>query len=335
MRASEALVRIDTARRALAQATSVPDVKQIRDQASAIEHYLKRQKYTGAAIADASELKLRAERRLGELLATTVKRGKRPAFILTTREDKKLPAGISWNQSSRWQMVATVPEPKFEEHVAAIRRKLAPLTTSGVVKIATRKKRVQKILDISAVDPDNLSTFAGESFPILYADPPWRYEHVKTENRAIENQYPTLALPEICALTVEDRPVADLVTPDSLLFLWATNPKLEEAFTVMEAWGFVYRTNLVWVKDQIGMGYYVRQRHELLLIGTRGNPPVPEEANRPDSVVTVPRAAHSAKPEIFYDLIDRMYPELPKLELFRRGRPHHGWKAWGNQAVAS
>lgn len=333
MRQSEALARIDSARRALAQATSVPDVKLIRDQVSAIEHYLKRQKYTGAAIADASELKLRAERRLGELLDVTVKPGKR-ADIVTTGDNKKLPAGISRNQSSRWQMVAAVPGPKFEDHVAAVRRKLAPLTTSGVVKIATRKKRVQKILDISAVNP-NLNTFDGERFPILYADPPWRYEHVKTESRAIENQYPTLALPDICALTVEDRPVSDLVTPDSLLFLWATSPKLAEALSVMEAWGFVYRTNLVWVKDHIGMGYYARQRHELLLIGTCGNPPVPAEADRPDSVVTVPRSAHSAKPNVFYDLIDRMYPEWPKLELFRRGRPYPGWKAWGNQAVAS
>jgi N6-adenosine-specific RNA methylase IME4 len=92
----------------------------------------------------------------------------------------------------------------------------------------------------------------------VYADPHWRYEHVETANRAIENQYPTMDLDAIC-----DLPIASLVADRALLFLWATSPKLAEAKRVMSAWDFEYRTSFVWVKNQIGMGYYVRQQHEL------------------------------------------------------------------------
>src|SRR5690606_19179833 len=101
---------------------------------------------------------------------------------------------------------------------------------------------------------------------------------------------------------------------------------------VIDAWGFDYRTCMVWVKDRIGMGYYARQRHELLLIAKRGNFPVPDPEDRPDSVIDAPLGQHSAKPDVVYELIERMYPTVErKVELFAR-RPRDGWAAWGNQA---
>ena len=100
---------------------------------------------------------------------------------------------------------------------------------------------------------------------MILADPPWRYDYTKADSRAIENQYPTLTLDGICEL-----PVAQVFADKAILFLWATSPKVAEALQVMTAWGFDYRTCAVWVKDRIGMGYYFRQRHELLLVGTRG-----------------------------------------------------------------
>lgn len=164
------------------------------------------------------------------------------------------------------------------------------------------------------------------TFPVIYADPPWRYEHVKTESRAIENHYPTMSLDEICAL-----PVTTIAGEDCVLFLWATSPKLAEALRVMEAWGFTYRTCAVWDKGQIGMGYYFRQQHELLLVGTRGNLPVPAPSDRATSVIRSPRGEHSAKPTLVYDLIESMYPEYRKVELFARNT-REGWQSWGNQA---
>jgi N6-adenosine-specific RNA methylase IME4 len=91
---------------------------------------------------------------------------------------------------------------------------------------------------------------------------------------------------------------------------------------------------MVWVKDKIGTGIYVRQRHEYLLIGKRGNPITPRPGSQPDSVIEAPRDRHSAKPEKVYDIIEEMYPALPKIELFCRS-PRDGWSVWGNQSEAA
>jgi N6-adenosine-specific RNA methylase IME4 len=188
-----------------------------------------------------------------------------------------------------------------------------------------RQERIEKIVQIAQGNSDLAETAV--LYPIVYVDPPWRYEYSPTDNREIENHYPTMTLEEICLL-----PVAEIATPDSVLFLWTTSPKLAESMQVIEAWGYAYKTCMVWDKERMGMGYYARQQHELLLIATRGAVPVPEPANRPASVIRARRDnEHSAKPAEFYEVIERMYPDLPKIELFARGR-RAGWAAWGNQA---
>jgi N6-adenosine-specific RNA methylase IME4 len=189
---------------------------------------------------------------------------------------------------------------------------------------ARRTERVRNLVEISK---GNAQLGTDQKFPIIYADPPWRYEHPPMGgNRVIENHYPTMTLAEICAL-----PVLDLATDDAVLFMWATAPKLAECFEVLNAWGFEYRTCAVWVKDKIGMGFYVRNQHELLLIAKRGDPPMPAEGDRSPSVIMAARTEHSEKPVEFYELIERMYPELPKIELFARDE-REGWQRWGNQA---
>ncbi len=194
----------------------------------------------------------------------------------------------------------------------------------GAISNVKRKERVEYIDGISK-EPTPLTGDLGR-FPVLYADPPWRYEHVKTGNRAIENQYPTMSLEEIC-----DLPVSEIATPDAVLFMWATNPKLQEAFSVIDSWGFTYRTNLVWVKDKIGMGYWARQRHELILVATRGMIPVPEPKLRFDSVLDAPRGKHSEKPISMAERIDIMFPDYKKIELFSR-KKRDGWQSWGFEA---
>lgn len=165
-------------------------------------------------------------------------------------------------------------------------------------------------------------------YRVLYADPPWEYNFSRSDSREIENQYPTMTVDEICAL-----PIDKVASPESVLFLWATSPKLREAMQVIDAWHFDYKTCMVWVKDKIGMGYYARQKHELLLIGARGNLPVPDPERRPESVILAPRTRHSEKPAEFAEAIERMYPGLPKIELFSRN-PREGWTSWGNESSA-
>ena len=125
--------------------------------------------------------------------------------------------------------------------------------------------------------------------------------------------------------------IGALVVPaakDSLLLLWGVNNLLPEALEVMRRWGFQYRANLVWVKPSPGIGAWFRNRHELLLLGRRF--PCPDGELRAESVLEAPRGRHSEKPQALYELIERMYPQASKLELFaRKQRP--GWAAFGNE----
>jgi len=162
------------------------------------------------------------------------------------------------------------------------------------------------------------------SFELIYADPPWAMGNPDSPH-APEQHYPTMRLAEIKALPV---PAAD----NAVLFLWAVSSLLPEALEVIHAWGFEYKSNFVWVKPSIGPGVWARNRHELLLIGRRGNWPPPETHERVDSVIEANRGRHSQKPASVFTLLEQMYPHASKLELFARGKPRPGWIAWGNEA---
>jgi N6-adenosine-specific RNA methylase IME4 len=194
---------------------------------------------------------------------------------------------------------------------------------------ARRRKRVEKLVEISRGNAPLVSS-AGSSapvlFPVIYADPPWRYDQHQDSNRGVNNHYPTMDLDAIKALSVSAK-----TTPDAVLFLWAVSPLLPEALEVIRAWGFTYKTSWVWDKERPGMGFWGRVQHEFVLVATRGNPPTPPPAARPPSVFRIPRGEHSAKPEEVRCAIEAMFPELPKLELFARFAAQ-GWAVWGNQA---
>jgi N6-adenosine-specific RNA methylase IME4 len=184
--------------------------------------------------------------------------------------------------------------------------------------------RTERLAEISA---NSAELPTGQRFPVLYADPAWHFEPYDSVTGTQRSPaYPTMTADEICALQV-----AQLATDDAILFLWTTSAHLEDGFQVIKAWGFEYAANIVWVKDKTGLGYWVRSQHEHLLIAKRGNFPAPLDANRPRSVITAPRREHSRKPDEAYALIERLYPDLPKLELFAR-HARAGWSRWGNEA---
>lgn len=167
------------------------------------------------------------------------------------------------------------------------------------------------------------------TYNVIYADPPWEYDNTGVHGAA-NHHYPTMPLDGICSL-LDDQKIA--VADNAVLFLWATNPFLQDAFYVVNAWGFEYKTNMVWVKTDLvkpGSGFYVRGRHELLLICTRGSftPLDPHTAPPIGSVISSPVQEHSAKPSEFYDTIERLYPGCNYLELFAR-QQRDGWEGWG------
>jgi len=162
-----------------------------------------------------------------------------------------------------------------------------------------------------------------KKYQIIYADPPWRYDFSNTKNREIENHYNTMTLENIKSLKL---PAAE----NCILYLWATAPKLLEALEVMEAWGFIYKTQAIWDKGIIGMGYWWRGRHEILMVGVKGTMSPPAQQLRESSVYVERRVGHSKKPLYYKKFILKAYPELNKLELFSREKTE-GWDVWGNE----
>ena len=171
----------------------------------------------------------------------------------------------------------------------------------------------------------NPSLFPPDKYALVLADPPWRYNFISTPGRRIENQYPTLTDEELA-----DHPIQTSFAPDCLMYMWAPSPKLRNAMTLLEAWGFEYITHAVWTKDKIGMGFYFRQQHEDLLLGRKGNPPNPLPETRRSSVFKAPRTGHSVKPAYAHEMLEEQFPALPKLELFGR-TAREGWTVWGNE----
>lgn len=327
------LVRYDAACRALAEAAAIDEVQKIRDVAEAMRAYARQAKNRQLEI-DAAEIRMRSERRLGELMQAqreSVGLAKPPGsnqYKDRVRTGPEAPAtlaeaGIDKHLADRARKMAAVPEAKFEGLLGEWRERVHQETERVTTNLLREGEREQKreVRVAPSLPPG--------TFRLLYVDPPWRYEHVETESRAIENQYPTMSHEEICALRV---PAAD----DAVLFLWATSPKLAEAMNVIDAWGFTYRTCAVWDKEVIGMGYYFRQQHELLLVGAKGSLPVPEPSARKTSVFRVRRGRHSEKPDVVFDVLEQMYPaftESDRVELFSR-KPRAGWSVWGNEVAA-
>jgi N6-adenosine-specific RNA methylase IME4 len=159
-------------------------------------------------------------------------------------------------------------------------------------------------------------------FATIYADPPWKYVN-QSSRAAAGDHYGTMTVEEICAL-----PVNALAAESALLWLWTTNGFLVEALTrVIPAWGFEFKSVLVWCKPQLGTGNYVRVSHEFLLIAARGG--LRPDGKNQTSWLVADRDRHSAKPAAFRDIIERISPG-PRIELFaRQTRP--GWTVWGNE----
>lgn len=163
----------------------------------------------------------------------------------------------------------------------------------------------------------------GRKFPTVYADPPWQYENEASRAAAV-NHYPTMSVDAICK-----EPVSKLAADNAHLHLWTTNAFLCDAFDVLESWGFEFKSCLVWVKDEIGMGNYWRVSHEFLLLGVRGSLTFRDRTL--PSWIRAHRTSHSRKPGVVRALIERVSPG-PYLELYGREElPNSAWTVYGNQ----
>lgn len=183
-----------------------------------------------------------------------------------------------------------------------------------------------------------------KKYQIIYADPPWDYANYSDKGKQaqgyVKKHYPVMSTVDLCQLRVKN--IAD---KDCKLFLWATIPLLQKAFTVIEAWGFSYRTiAFVWVKlnkncnklffterdISFGIGHWTASNSELCLAGLLPKGRLNRQSKSISQIVLSPRREHSRKPDEVRDKIVELCGDLPRIELFAR-RKVKGWDVWGNE----
>ena len=162
-------------------------------------------------------------------------------------------------------------------------------------------------------------------YDIIEADPPWKFasnSKAKPGRNAMRH-YPCMTDAELSEMDV---PAAK----NALMFMWTTAPMMVRSLPILNAWGFRYVSQLVWVKSRIGTGFWARNRHEIVLIGKKGKFPCPRPAPFPDSVIEAATREHSRKPDELHKMIDAAWPDARKLEMFAR-QTRKGWDSFGNE----
>lgn len=351
----QGLSTYEIAKQALALAVTVDEVKEIHDQAERLKLYAK-QANDRELIADAMALVMRSRRRLGEMLiaakeAGQLSRGGRPSNKsssgsgpgqpqdeTSSRREQVLQqvtlkqAGIDRKLSMEAQKLAGFEEDDFEQVIEKGREKIkagGAVVINPVKDLNTKEKQLHRDIREAQLAMQQ-KALPQKRFGIAYADPEWPFDvwSEAGKDRSAENHYPTSALEIIGA-----RPVETIAADDCVLFLWVTAPHhaAGNGAMIMRAWGFEPKAEIIWDKVEVGTGYWFRNQHEILLVGTRGKVPAPAMGDQWPSIVRSPRGAHSEKPDWAYELIEAYFPNLPKIELNARRR-REGWDAWGFEA---
>ena len=248
-----------------------------------------------------------------------------------TKADVIKEAGFTPKQAERFQQLAEHPElverakAEARENDDIVSRSLVLNMIKGEKRKAERQEAITEQLSKPKTSRHIDIFTTDKKYRVIYADPPWSYNDKQDTEKlgGAVKHYPTMSLEEICKLPVP----AD---KNAVLFLWTTSPMLEDAFKVINSWGFKYKSSFIWDKISHAMGHYNSVRHEFLLVCVRGNC-TPDVAKLFDSVVSIERSEHSRKPAKFREIIDTIYPIGERLEMFAREAPE-GWDVWGNMA---
>jgi N6-adenosine-specific RNA methylase IME4 len=308
------LVKYEAARHALANAVKFDEVMEIKDTAERMALYARQAKDTDL-INKANEIKLRAERRAGQMLIEAADSGERaigrPNKV--SLETTLIPAtleeiGITRDQSSKWQKLAAIPETEFEASIAK----------HATVKEILREQKKEE----NAALP-KLETPEGV-YDVIVIDPPWPMQKIDRDVRPnqVAFDYPVMSLEDICDMQL---PSAD----DCHIFCWTTQKFLPAAITALCSWDFHYILTMVWHKpggfQPIGLPQY---NCEFVLYGRKGTPKFIDTKAFP-CCFNAPRGEHSEKPQSFYDTIVRV-TDGKRLDMFSR-QERNGFTGWGNQ----
>lgn len=329
------LVKYDAACRAIAEARTVDEAKGLKDKAAAMQAYARQSKNKQMEI-DAAEIRMRAERRLGELIkwqkeTVGLNKGGNPNLPTGSKKEpvEKPPTlaevGIDKKLSSRAQKMAAVPEDKFEEMVGEWREKVEQETERVSTNLLREGEKAKKIEELrekanSPVAPINCL------YDVIVIDPPWPIQKIERDVRPnqVAMDYPTMDLEEMRAMTIP-------AEKDCHLWLWTTQKFLPKAFGLIMNWGFDYVCTFVWHKPGgfqcVGLPQY---NCEFVVYARKGSP-IFIDTKAFSTCFNAPRGKHSEKPEEFYEMIRRTTGGR-RLDMFNR-RKIEGFIGWGNEAV--
>ena len=225
-------------------------------------------------------------------------------------------AGVSHDTVSKVEKILDAGTPETLEKI-----KRGDITVYKAYQDTRSHERRAEVLNSD--DKKSPTSIFDNDFSVIYADPPWESKFLIDEDEKDSNDSCSMKFSYLKKLTI---PVSD----DAILLLWSSVSVLDKALQLMNAWGFKYKTNIIWDKQQVGFGQYVRGQHEMLLIGVKGNFTPPAEDARVGSVYSEERSNQKIKPKWFYEQIERMFPNETYLELFASSKHSDRWAVFNN-----
>jgi len=311
----------EKAKNAIAICHNIDDVKKIKDQTEALRSYAKQAKEGLEVQNNIADIKLRAERKIGEL-SKEIPKSKSNQYAKShdvTKQIKLSDIGLNKQDASRYEAIASLPKKDFEKHVSEVKASNKELTTVGVIKLAKELKREQSITEQKGIIESGINTPKGK-YDLIVFDPPWSYgAKYNPQARRVANPYPEMSNEEIKDIEIP-------ANKDCILWFWTTHKFIWNAKEIMDSWGFEYKGILTWNKEKMGMGDWFRMQCEFCLLGIKGKPLW--NVNNLRDIISEPRREHSRKPESFYKMIDKNFVGK-KLDYFSR-QQRKGWEVFGN-----
>ena len=305
------VVQLDRARTALAEAKTIGETKKVMDMAHAAQIYARRQQLGEEAMAYAHSIKYEALRKLGEILhGTGIHRGGSKFREGTLKE-----IDIDGKTSMIAQQLAAMPDEQFEQV-----RDGALAVNKALQAANVERKRAEISKSIGNAKGAHLQKLEGV-YDVIVIDPPWNYGRAyDAESSRSASPYPEMTQNELLSI---DLPAAR----DCVLFLWTTHAFIWDAKAIMDAAGFSYKATLVWNKQKIGMGAWLRMQCEFCLVGIKGKPLWENTTYR--DIIEEARREHSRKPDGFYTMVEAITAGR-RLDYFSR-QERNGWDTYGNE----
>ncbi len=318
------LTKWNEAIRAVEEAKSVDELKDLRDKAEAMRLYAKQVGESLKVQNNICEIKLRAERRIGGMLKEMPKQfgsrgiGKKvESHDATSLKD----VGLDKHQSSRYQKIADLTDDAFERIIEETKADEQELTEALMLNTVKKIERAAKIeAQKGIIEQENLNQPSGE-YDVIVIDPPWKYgENYDPIGQRGTTPYPQMSQDDLKKIKLPSK-------DDCVLWLWVTNAFIREAFELCETWGFEPKAFLTWDKQHIGVGRWLRNVTEHCIIAVKGKP-VWENTTH-STIIRSPRTAHSEKPEVFYQMVENICHGR-KLDYFAR-KNRKGWDVYGDE----